>query len=331
MPMNQHTLKELTTAMDTAMAQALQERLTALSGSITPQEAGTKLLKAQLALSSLVGSGPPPDYDDKWLAPLYQAWYGPSHINMAYTLFTQVVPQHDGTLSNGPSGVHLEDYACGTFAGQFAFALAASEAGTPFSSDRLPSIYSDDSSDPMWSLGKSNWDALLDVLGQPWDVDTSYPRLGSLRASARTLKFKRRNNYFAPVWLSVFHGAYPGEAGQELRDKVNALVQRNQPTLILVTAHPNRSQDIYTPPVDLYQAMETLNNGPDLTLRGNFEQVTAWRRKVEEEFIAPLNAVKEGFQDWEHDRARHLLTEWPTTWRPRNFEYVYVLYVRKDT
>ena len=133
--MNQSPFEQLTIATDTAMVRTLENRLKTLSAGTPPEDVGRKLLKAQLALDRL-GSGPPPDYDNEWLAPLYLGWYGPSHINMAYTLFTQVISKHDDTLTNGPSGVHLEDYACGTFAGQFAFALAASEAAEPFSGDR---------------------------------------------------------------------------------------------------------------------------------------------------------------------------------------------------
>ena len=326
--MNKDSLEELTIATDMAMARALENRFTILSAETPPEEVGGKLLRAQLALDRL-GSGPPPDYDDEWLAPLYLGWYGPSHINMAYTLFTQVVPRYDDSVSDGPAGVHLEDYACGTFAGQFAFALAASEATKPFSSDRVLSIYSHDSSDPMWSLGKETWDSVLQVLGSPWDVENPYPNLDSLRDTARLLQFRRKNNYRAPVWLTVFHGAYPGEAGQELRDKVNQLVQRNQPKLILVTAHPKREQDIYIAPVDSYEVLAS-SIGPPLALVGVFKQVTAWRRRLADECIDPLTAAKEGFEDWEYQRGLKLLAEYSTTWSPRYFEYVYSLYVRKD-
>ena len=327
--MDQHTLKELTTAMDTAMAQTLQERLTALSVSITPQEAGGKLLGAQLALDRL-SSGQIPNYDDAWLAPLYQAWYGPSHINMAYTLFTQIIPRHDDTLTNGLTGVHLEDYACGTFAGQFAFALAASEAVTPFSSDRLLSICSGDSSIPMWSLGEKTWGAVRSILGHPLDSEKPYLRLDSFRDTALRLKIGRESNYSAPVWLTVFHGAYDGEVGRELRTKVDELVRQNRPTLILTTSHPSRAQDSYIAPIDSYRTMARSEAGPPLALVGNFEQVTAWRRNLANEFIARMNASSEGFQDWEHQRVLSLLTERRTNWRPSNFNYVYSLYVRKN-
>ena len=88
-------------------------------------------MEAQLALARM-GSDQPPNYDDEWLALLYLAWYGPSHINMAYTLFTEAIPQHDNTLDIGPSGVHLEDFACGSLAGQFGLVLAAADAAIPF-------------------------------------------------------------------------------------------------------------------------------------------------------------------------------------------------------
>ena len=328
--MDAETRNQLTRALDVAMARTLQESLDYLTLHKAPKDVGQSLTKAQLALDRM-SMDPPPDYEDAWLAPLYLAWYGPSHINMAYTLFTKVIALHDNTLSKGPSGVHLEDYACGPFAGQFAFALAASEAEEQFSNLRIPSIYSDDSSDPMWSLGKSVWDTTLDVLGFPWDVQTPYPHLASFRDAARSLKFRRRNNILAPVWLTAFHAAYPGQVGEALRGKIDALVQRNRPRLILVTAHPKRAQHLYCPTDESYTAVTEKNAGPLMALAGQFELVTSLRRKVAEDLLAPVQKGIQGVEEWEHTRVADLLTKRPTNWRPSYFEYVYSLYVRKDS
>jgi len=308
------------------MARTLQERLDYLCSGKSTKEVGQRLMKAQLALDRM-SSDPPPNYEDEWLAPLYLAWYGPSHINMAYTLFTQVISQQDDTLSKGPLGVHLEDYACGPFTGQFAFALAASEASEQFSETRLPSIYSDDSSDPMWSLGKNVWDTTLDVLGFPWDVQTPYSYLGSFRDAARRLKFRRRNNYSAPVWLTAFHGAYPGDVGQVLREKMDVLVQRNKPTVVLTTSHRTRGENMYAPPLDTYEGLHRASKGPSLAITGWLPQVTAWRRRIAGELLADVG----GFEPWEHERVNYLLSEFASSWSPPRFEYVFSLYVRKDS
>ncbi len=323
--MDEGALHELTLAIDSVMARALEGRLNELTSGMSLEEAGEKLIEAQLAVR-ISGSGAPPDYSNEWLAPLYLAWYGPSHINMAYTLMTQVIPRHDDTLVKGPSGIHLEDYACGPFAGQFGLVLAASEATNAFTGNRRLSIYGDDDSDPMWNLGKDIWKDFRSEIGALDGDSSSYPSLDSLRSMSRSLLTRNWQNPSARVWLTLFHAAYPDEAGQRIKDNVDALVQERSPRLILLTAYRNRRDQMYDPPEKDYVLVEGNIRGPQLALTGQFNQVTAWRQKIAAKF---LERDLVGVQRWKRMKATELLTKNPTNWRPSYFEYVYSLYVRR--
>ena len=325
--MNQDTLKQLTIALDATITRVLQDRLNNLSSDMQPREIGRRLIKSQLAVR-VSNSGPPPDYSDEWLAPLYMAWYGPSHINMAYTLFSQVMPLHDDTLINGSSGVHLEDFACGPFIGQFGFVLAAAEAVKPLGVNRRLSLFSDDKSSPMLALGRDIWKEFREEIGVPSTESESYPSLGSVRVPAHSLLIGQKNNPAASVWLTLIHAAYPGETGEGIQNDVDKLVHDRRPRLILLTAHPDRKDQMYCPPENEYFPVAEKITGPRMAMQGQFGQITAWRRKLVDQFLAPVQGKSEGIRDY--GKVKGHLTNDPTAWRPSYFEYVYSLYVRKD-
>lgn len=323
--MNHGALEQLTIATDIVMRRALEASLQRLTTGIPIGESRQKLVEAQLEVR-ISGSGAPPDYSNEWLAPLYLAWYGPSHINMAYSLFAQVVSKHDDTLVNGPTGVHLEDYACGPFAGQFGFVLAAAEAVKPFSENRRLSVYSDDDSDPMWDLGRDNWKDFRGEVGALTDDSESYPHLDAVRSVAKALVIGQKNNRSAPVWLTVFHAAYPGETGERIKSDLDDLIKTRSPRLILLTAYKDRKEQLYCPPDNEYALVEGRVNGPRLALQRRFAQVTAWRKKLVDQF---LSERIEGVGEGKRLKVIELLSKHPTDWRPAYFEYVYSLYVRK--
>ena len=267
--MDTETLSEVTLALDRSMVRVLNSKLKDIVASNSPENIVANLVGALGDLDGL-RKGRVPNYGDEWLALPYLAWYGPSHINMAYTLMTKVIPQWDNVLEQGPFGVHLEDYACGTFAGQFALVLAASRSIESFITDRKLSIYSDDSSDTMWQTGLDLWkDSRREMGAVPLD-GKEYPHLDTVRMSARLLTTKQPQHLPARVWLTVFHAAYGGEYGDSLTTAISSLIGKKNPHLIMTTAHKGSSENMYAPPPVQYKLVADKVLGHPMSLSGLF-------------------------------------------------------------
>ena len=323
--MDTETLNQLTRALDKSMVRVLNQRLKELAEKANPTSVAIGLVGALEDLDGL-RKGRVPNYGDKWLSLPYLSWYGPSHINMAYTLMTSEISRWDRSLHEGPFGAHHEDYACGVFAGQFAYVLAAANTISTFGTERKLSIFSDDISDPMWDMGLDLWKDFRREIGAVPENGTKYPDLDSIRTSARLLQTRQPKHLPATVWLTVFHAAYDGEYGDNLTDAINKLIAKKNPTIILLTAHKGSSSSIFTPPPELYIPVVERAVGGPMTLFGQFSLTTAWRQELFDQRIHPfINHVSE--QDYR--RALRLLKAHPTTWSPGNFSYVYSLYKRR--
>ena len=322
--LDQPTLRELTKALDISMVRVLNSKLENIVAGNEPEGVATNLVGALKGLDGL-RKGLVPNYEEKWLALPYLAWYGPSHVNMAFTLITEVIPQWNDCLKQGPFGVHLEDYACGIFAGQFALVLAASRSIGSFTSRKL-SIFSDDSSDPMWNMGLDLWKDFRHEIGAVLANGKEYPHLDSIRNSARLLETRQPRNLPANVWLTVLHAAYGGDYGEILASKITSLIERKNPSLILTTAHKGSSTNMYLPPTDQYAPVVEKDVGPPMSFSGQFTQTSIWRKELFDKYVQPM---EHRLSDLQIRMARRLLTVHPTTWNPGNFNYVYTLYQRR--
>ena len=273
-------------------------------------------------------TGGTPDYDYPWLPPLYALWYQSSHTQMAYHITGAIPSNLNPFHDDGPSSLHLIDFACGTMAMQFGTAIAAAELLE--SSGRLVTINitSSDLSSPMWSFGRELWLRFYArIVGGARNQESKL-----IREACHRDRFVFANSE-APVqvdvrWLTALHAAY-GDGHNEIKTKVNGRVRSQQPDVVAITAHSQRVQlrQAYMPTGLPYEDASHIFGAKAWPLQPFASKVDDTRAKIFEERIQDINGVS----DKEKVFAKDYLVN-DSLRRQRNMPQrtSRMLYVRKD-
>ena len=301
-------------ALDTSIADVAAKEFSRLSRGLSHQEVAEATVCSLDSLGRLQGGLLMPRYD-QWDALFYLTWYQPAQVNLAYTLARTILQQqpHDG------GSLQVFDYGCGALAMQFGLALAAADRLMR----RLPcpriSIATEDDSDAMSQIGDATWLQFIEEI-------VKYPELEQLRRACSALTVDGRDSPMIR-WLTALHVAYK-ENHLEVAKELNDIVEKQEPNLVLVTAHPKSARWAYS--LDEHPEYRRAECSDDSLGRvaielsaGKFERTFAFRRDLYCETIVT---------DSLSQKDKVLLGDYlPKSrgWRPGNFKSICRLYLRR--
>ena len=310
--MDEPTQKAVTQALDTAIATVTEEWLERLSCDLSAQEIAEKVCKALKSLDRLRSPDPLgcslPDYGE-WDALFYAVWYQPSQINLAYYLVLEAL-QYKNPLLSGTGRLEVVDFGCGAFAMQIGLALAATDLLKEGRTNPKISIDSQDKNDDMWLIGSEIWDCLVDKHAK------NCPELDSLYRICRSTNWICPEDSEATRWLTALHVAYE-KNHVEVKENLNALLQRWSPHLVLTTTPSSSVSWIYSPDHASHKKFEYMVDLNDLPLgHGSLDATTAFRKRLYRDLIES----KPNYLCADDMRfVKAYLTYLPTKWLNDNF------------
>ena len=318
--MNDETKAAVTKALDAAIVRAAEEYFNMLRGGLEQQEIADEIRCALRSLDRL-RRGRMPSYD-AWDALFYCLWYQPAHINLAYTLARQV-PDDKNPLRSGGGSLQVFDFGCGALAMQFGLALAAADVLQEQGTLPTISIISGDDSESMKEIGRRTWHFFVsEVSGKE-----KYPELDALSRVLPAIEFEDQGDSEATCWLTALHVAYREYFYKAKIDQgLGELVQKHDPSVVLITTHPQNIQSAYSPGVSIYEKHEEVLRNPNYVLYHTFPETTRFRRSLYEQFIDSFNDMN--FRD--QNFVRTYLTNYSTAWVPdTGFDSHSILYTKR--
>ena len=222
--MEPHKKRDITQALDAAIAKVARQELDRLGHELSRSQVAANIAGA---LDSLLGlsKDTKPTYD-AWDALFYALWYQPSQVNLAYTL-AQKMPVALSPLKGGGS-LEVFDFGCGALAVEMGLRIAQLGAG-----DSALQVHSTDESDAMKGVGVN---ILREFESICRDRTVGGQGLGRGNRSGRGRPTKR--------WLTAFHVAYR-ENAPRVAMELDRLVGREKPDLVLVTKNSKSSAPLY--------------------------------------------------------------------------------------
>ena len=223
-------------ALDRAIAEVAEVEYARLAQGLSPHHQAQEVDTALQSLRQLQ-QGVTPDYNSEWVALFYVTWYQPRQVHLAYAALRQHV-----SAENPPQ--YVIDYGCGTWAVQFALAIALTEehdfGGT--------GVHGLDPSVPMKNMGERLWARFSEVLKECAPNDDFAERLAiSLELMASSSRchpcladalphLPDPHTTFATdhSWLTAVHAIYPTNE-PDLRDVLDPTGRDNDPAFALVT------------------------------------------------------------------------------------------------
>ncbi len=296
--MDEATHREVTSALDNAIAQSADARLGVLSKQHGPQQTAKRIVDALRSLKRL-RSGGKPEYDE-WAAIFYALWYQPGQVNLAYTLARALLEEIRGgesylRLDDGWH-LHVDDLGCGTWAMQFGLTLAMVSLKHPSQALPVVTMNHEDESPSMKAMGGMIWREYL------------ANSQGDVAQACRAVKKQPPDGmrFHQESWLTALHTFY--EEDDEFR-KVGfpREVERTCPDNILVTTQ-GKSAD-YLPPIpDGYRDHGTQN---DLEISGNggFVAIDEFRSRIFTDHVQDA-----GISDENSSFAQNYLTSRRVSW-----------------
>ena len=276
----------------------------------------------KFALRSLRGlqRGELPEYDE-WDSLFYLLWYQPEHINLAYFLAHEILEQ-DKVLIQESGILEVHDFGCGALAMQFGVALAAAEIWPR--GRHLPRIVivAEDTSVAMKSIGKKLWTAFNSSI----NAIRRRPELNGLRKVCHEMELDEQTPSSTVRWLTVLHVAYQEIYG-DVKQELNKIVSRKQPSNILVTAHPEAFRWAFSPATTGYSRVQRTISGKSLAFQGEFEETSSFRRRLFENHV---ENTRDALDDDEMSFVKNYLTRHPTSWvTSKSFESSVATFRRK--
>ena len=315
--MDHKTLVAVTKALDTSIASVAEEEFDNLCEGLSRQQIANGIRDSLRSLEKL-RSGLMPNYDN-WDAVFYSLWYQTSHINLAYTLARQI-PGSSNPLLSGNGSLQVFDFGCGALAMQCGLVLAATE--TMQEQETLPqiAIISEDASGPMKEIGQKIWRRFLDQIAK-------YHELKALRDVCRTMGFDVEINSPATFWLTALHLAYKEyQYKVKIHQGLGELVQKYDPSVVLITTHPQNRGSAYSPDVSAYEKNEKTLTNLNYLLYRTFPDTTRFRRSLHLKFSDLFNSMSPK----DKDLVEICLKRHNTAWVPdTEFKSYCALYTRR--
>ena len=277
-----------------AITDVASEKFAKLAAASQPFEIVEKLTDGLIGLRDL-RRGIMPNYNS-WTAFCYLTWYQPHHINLAFTMLTELSGFIRSKIfdAGGVDCFRWIDFGCGSLPMHTALYVAsAMGAVVPSPTTRILSNGIDSSGsmmrtgvDLVRAIGKI--DSRLARGSENLRISANLPaEPGGTRASVQT-----------PTILSVMHTFYR-ENISSVASELGSLIEKTNPELILVTVHPSSDglvDQAFSQHGDQYD-MESKRYDYSQPLRftGKLTSVTALREKLADFIeIQRVNVVNEG-------------------------------------
>ena len=269
--MNTIVFKQLTEALDAAMARVAAERFAELVRNDGPRRAAEEVIEAYDQIKVLSGLNAPLIND--YFSLFYMLWFQPQNSKAAYMAALKA-PEDINPLRTSSNGLYVHDFGCGTMTTLFGTAFAAADSPEWNSDSQELSVYSEDESRPMEILGWRLWNAFCQEISR----ETSYPSLGELRKVCDALTFSRQTQGGGTVWLTAHNIAYANHV-QPIKTELDGRVSALSPDAVIVSARQYKATYMYEPPSGSLSGKTELK-GIGQILPGNFPKVGAFRQAV---------------------------------------------------
>ena len=208
----------------------------------SPDTAPDRRRRDKMELRDKLTNGPPPDYDDPFVAAAYLDTYHLSHCMMAYWVLMHFL----GHVGNMPNPLYVCDIGAGTGAARVGLALALLKR-----KKSPPTIHFDavEPSVAMRDAGNSFWEALLET-GVVCDV-AHYFEPQNYRECAVVPERLPYIRYHPLRVVTAFHLSLPYDSrreegkerciGDKAQQSIRSAVRRVSPHVGLFTSHPNKA------------------------------------------------------------------------------------------
>lgn len=111
----------------------------------------------------------------------------------------------------------------------------------------------------------------------------------------------------------------------KIKQGLDELVKRYEPSVVVITAHPQNIQSAYSPGISAYKKHEKSLATPDYMLYRNFPETTLFRRSLYDKFSDLLSSLSPN----DKGLVQLYLTQYSTAWVPdTGFDSHCILYTR---
>ncbi len=293
--------KRARSLVDQAIANVASEEYERLSKNYTAHDAPDRVGETVISFDSLQ-RGTMPNYG-RWQSLMHLTWYQPHHINLAYTLLTELAETlRDSrvTNSNGPI-LRLVDLGCGNLAMHIALKLAIATGIIQCDSGAAVDSVGIDPSSDMIRLGRRLSDELDQLAPIPANPHLSFSDFHDAPAFQRATS--RTGDVRITTVVSAMHAFYPSNV-IDIKRQLAVLRDHTNPSTAVVTAHPNAFTTVdraITPYPRKFNTEEYFfTKTSDLSWKGKLSHTTAFRSKLAD-LIEQQRT--ESFADWLSDSS----------------------------
>lgn len=296
--MDEATLRDVTRALDRAIARSAEARLKFLAKSSDSRKTAERIVGALRSLK-LLQDGGKPQYD-AWCAVFYALWYQPGQINLAYTLARSLLKEmrDRDSLLRLDEGWHLQvdDLGCGTGATQFGVALAMTSLQHGSQSFPAVTMKPEDESPSMKAMGEMIWRAF--VADSRGDVERACLAVGKRPPATQGLRQE--------AWLTAFHSFYQ-EDDQFRTVAFPRQVEDKSPDFVIVSTQGKSGN--YLPDIPSGYRIHVAPRSLELSGGGEFTEIDDLRARIFERYVQGS-----GLRGQDHRFAEAYLTKLPVNW-----------------